>query len=115
MNWHPFLLIFALYSLNPVTISVYPHFAMQPATFRITVLVPRHVDNRKLCYAVTGPEEKRSCLSLDGWQARRTWTVYWELRTAGEYEATATLTRMVDGREQRHVQAQPFRVIGIEP
>jgi hypothetical protein len=116
MNWPPLLLIFALYTLNPITISVYPAFAMQPATFRITVMVPRHFENRHLCYGVTGPEDKKSCLSLDSWQSRRTWTVYWSLRTAGEYEAIATVTRRDAGRERSYIARQPFRVIGgMEP
>lgn len=109
------LLIFALYSLNPVTLSVYPAFAMQPATFRITVLVPRHVENRRLCYDVTGPEDKRSCFSINGAEDRRVWTVYWNLRTAGDYTASAILTRMEDGRERIYREERPFRVLGMEP
>lgn len=110
-----FLFVAALYTLNPVTISIYPQFAMSPATFRITVMVPRHLENRQICYSVDGPEFKKSCVSLDGWQARRTWTVFWDLRTGGEYEAVAVLTRITEGRTEQFRSQQPFRVIGIEP
>lgn len=110
----PFLLIFALFTLNPVTISVYPQFAMTPATFRVTVLVPRHVENRLMCYSVDGPELRRSCISLDGEHSQRVWTSYWELRTSGDYVANAELTRVHLGKTERHTDRQPFRVIGGE-
>ncbi len=115
MTYFPFLFVAALYSLNPVTLSIHPPASMAPATFRITVLVPRHLDNRKICYGVDGPELKNSCFTLDGWQARRTWTVYWSLRVAGEYEATADLLRIEGGKEKHYVQRQAFRVVGFEP
>lgn len=112
MTW-PFLFVAAMFTLNPVTVSVYPSFAMvHAASFRITVMVPRHLDNRHLCFGVTGPEDKKSCLTLDGFQARKTWTVYWTLRTAGEYQAMADLTRIEAGNERHYVSQQPFRVIG---
>jgi len=108
------LFVAALYTLNPVTISIYPPASMAPATVRITVLVPRHLDNREVCYGFSGPEDKKSCLTLDGWQARRTWTVYWPIRTAGEYLAEATLTRVTEGKTQTYRQQAPFRVVGFE-
>lgn len=111
----PFLFIAALFTLNPVTLSVYPAFALQPATFRITVLAPRHAANRRLCFGYDGPELKQSCLDLDGANDRRVWTVYWDLRTGGEYEAVALLTRVQDGQTKQYRDARPFRVIGIEP
>lgn len=111
----PFLFVAALYTLHPTTISVYPAVAMAPATFRITVLVPRHLENRQICFGVDGPELKRSCVQLDGFNARRSWTVYWELRGSGEYMASAVLTRMTDGREKTFRNEQPFRVLGMEP
>jgi len=109
------LFVAALYTLNPVTISIYPPASMAPATVRITVLVPRHLDNREVCYGFSGPEDKKSCLTLDGWQARRTWTVYWPIRTAGEYLAEATLTRVTEGKTQTYRQPAAFRVLGFEP
>lgn len=111
----PFLFIAAFYVLNPVTVSLYPPFAMSPATFRITVMVPRHAQNRQLCYAIDGPEMKKSCIQLDGESSQKVWTVYWDLRTAGEYEASAVLTRMTDGRERTYRDSHPFRVLGYEP
>lgn len=110
----PFLFVAAL-TLNPVTLSLYPQLAHAPATFRLTVMVPRHAENRQICYSVDGPELKRSCLTLNGAEDRRVWTVYWSLRTAGEYEAVATLTRIEAGRERLYVDRRPFRVIGMEP
>lgn len=115
MSSWPFLFVAALYSLNPITISVYPRFSLPPATFRITVLVPRHADNRRACWAIDGPELKRSCIDLAGVESRRAWTVYWDLRSVGEYEASATLTRMEDGRERYYVSRQGFQVLGMEP
>ena len=114
MSSYPLLLVFALYSLNPITVSVYPAFAMAPATFRITVLVPRHLENRKLCLSYDGGEMRRSCHDLQGFNSRRSWTVYWGVRTAGEYSASAELTRMENGKERIYRTAQAFRVIGME-
>ena len=114
MTGWPFLFVAALFSLNPITLTIYPAFAMRPATFRITVLVPRHEQNRRVCWQVDGPELKRSCLSINGAEDRKSWTVYWELRTAGEYLASAILTRSEDGRERIYREDRPFRVIGME-
>jgi hypothetical protein len=108
------LLIGALYSLPAVSISVYPHFSGSPATVRITVLVPRHLENRRLCFGYSGNEDRRSCLDLDGFTARRSWTVYFDIRSPGEYQAEAVLTRMTDGKETYFRQQAPFRVIGFE-
>ena len=110
----PFLFVAALYSLNPVTVSVYPSVSMSPATYRITVLVPRHFDNRRICFGYSGNEGRTSCVDLEGWTSRRSWTVYYDIRTAGEYQAEAVLTRITEGREQIHRSQQPFRVVGIE-
>lgn len=116
MSWFPFLFVAALYTLHPVTISVYPHFAMSPATFRITVLVPRHPQSRRICFGVDGPELKKSCEDLAGWESRKSWTVYWSLRSPGDYEATAILTRNEQGRDKQYRSVQPFRVLGgMEP
>lgn len=112
MSW--FVFIAALYTLNPLTISVYPPVSMAPATIRITVMVPRHVANRWLCFGVDGPELKRSCLELDGEASRKVWTVYWAFRSVGTYEASAVLTRLVDGRVTHVADRQPFQVIGPE-
>jgi hypothetical protein len=115
MTGWPFLLIAALYASVPaVTISIAPPFSLAPATFRITVIVPRHPDNRKICFSVEGPEMKRSCEDLPGFEARRTWTVYWSLRTAGEYQAEAELTRMESGKAQHYRDVRSFRVLGME-
>jgi hypothetical protein len=108
------LLIGALYALPPVTISVYPSISMVPATVRLTVLAPRHVDNRRICLSYDGGEMRRSCEDLQGIGSRRSWTFYWDVRTAGEYIATAKLTRMESGREHIYTSNQSFRVIGIE-
>ena len=109
----PFLFIAALFTLNPVTVDVYPPFGMAPASFRIRVMAPRHAANRAICYGVEGPELKRSCFTLEGAQAQRIWTVFWELRAPGEYEASATLTRIEDGREKYYRARRPFQVIGF--
>ena len=112
----PFLFIAALFFVpNPVTLDVYPPVAMAPATFRFRVIAPRHIDNRVICWGYDGPQLKRSCLTLDGQYDRRVWTVYWDLRVGGEYEASAMLTRVEDGRVKRYSDARYFRVIGLEP
>lgn len=119
MSW-PFLFVAALYTLNPVTLTVYPPFGLPPATFRITVLTPRHADNRNLCISFADVDDdrapiRRSCQSMAGDLERRVRTVYWDVRSAGEYVAVADLTRMEQGRETHYVQRQPFRVLGVEP
>lgn len=118
----PFLFIAAMYALMPATVnlSVYPTVAMPPATFRVLVIVPRHAENRQLCVAYSLSTDplvpiRRSCQSMSGEQERRVRTLYWDVREAGEYEASATVTRMTDGRERVYTERQPFRVIGMEP
>jgi hypothetical protein len=115
-SW-PWIFIAALYALPaPVTVSVYPTFGMPPAMFRITVLAPRHAENRLLCFAADGPELRRSCQTLHGEASQRVWTVYWTVRTPGAYVAEAILTRMEDGRARIYVSREPFRVVGdVEP
>lgn len=120
MTLPPLLLVFALFTLNPVTISVYPHVSGSPATFRMTVLTPRHAANRSLCLSYhlqIAPEIpiRRSCHTMAGDTERRVRTVYWDVRESGEFEASAILTRMEDGREKTYRSTQPFRVIGLEP
>lgn len=121
-GWHPFLFVAALYSaaLNPVMLTVYPPFSLPPATFRITVLAPRHADNRNLCLSIADADDdrnylRRSCQSMAGELERKVRTVYWDLRSPGEYVAVADLTRMEDGREKHYVSRQPFRVLGEQP
>lgn len=115
----PFLLIMAMFTLNPITLSVYPQFSLsRPATFRLAVLTPRHTDNRNVCldYRLVGDADpvRSSCQSMDGANGARVRTVYWDVRAAGEYEAVATLTRMEAGRERLYVDRRSFRV-GMEP
>jgi hypothetical protein len=116
----PFLFVAALFALHPVTVSVYPTVSLaQHATFRLTVMAPRHEDNRELClgYRHPGPLEpwqRRSCQSMDGIHATRTRTVYWDVRMSGEFEAVADLKRIEAGREKHYIDSRPFRVVGIE-
>ena len=112
MTSFPFLFVAALFFVQPVSLRVYPAFAMAPATFRFLVLVPRDTRNRQLCYGYSGNEDRKSCVQLDGDQARRTYTAYWSLRTAGEYQAMAIVTRNEGGAIKSYVETQPFRVIG---
>ena len=114
MSTFPFLFVAALFFVPPVSLSVHPAFALAPATFRILVIVPRDARNRQACWGFTGPEDRKSCVQLDGDQARRTYTVYWNVRTAGEYLASAILTRSEDGRERIYREDRPFRVIGFD-
>jgi hypothetical protein len=115
VNWWPFLLVGALYAVpSPVTISVFPHVSMVPATVRLTVLAPRHVDNRRICWSVDGSEFKKSCLDLPGFDSRRVWTVYWPIRSPGAYEAVAVLTRNELGKDKIYTSRQSFQVIGSE-
>lgn len=106
------LTIGAMFTLNPLTLSLYPPVSMAPATVRITVLAPRNPGNRLLCWQVDGPEFRKSCRSLDGENAPRVWSVYWNLRTSGEYVAEAVLTRVTEGKTQTYRETQPFRVVG---
>ena len=109
----PFLFIAALYAVSPLTLTVYPPVSHAPASVRIRVVTERHAANRSLCYGYDGPQFKRSCLELDGAHDRRSFTVFWELRQDGEYEAQAVLTRIEDGRISRYTDQQPFRVVGF--
>lgn len=113
MTW-PFLFVAALYALSPISIQVYPPFSMAPATFRILVIVPRDASNRNLCYAYGASDviDRRSCLSLDGERAKRSYITYWNIRAPGDYTATAVLTRMEDGKAKLYIDRQPFHVLG---
>lgn len=113
MNF-PFLLIFALYAVTPVSLTVFPQFGMAPATFRFLVIVPRDEQNRQICFGYSGAEDRRSCTTMDGANASRVYTTYWHIRTTGDYVADATLLRMEHGREKTYRETQPFRVIGPE-
>lgn len=115
VTW-PFLFVAALYALSPISIQVYPPFSMAPATFRILVIVPRDASNRNLCYSYGTNDviDRRSCLSMDGENAKRAYTTYWNIRTPGEYTATAVLTRMENGKEKVYSDRAPLRVIGPE-
>jgi hypothetical protein len=111
----PFLFIAALYLYSPLTLNVYPTVSAAPATFRFLIIVPRDKSNREICFGYSGNEDRKSCTTLDGENSRRVYTTYWNIRAAGEYTATAELTRMEDGQRKRVTQSQPFRVIGPEP
>src|SRR5689334_2113840 len=102
----PFLFVAALYALMPapVTLFIRPTFSMAPASFQATILIERHDGNRLLKVEYDGPEYKSSEYQLDGATSKRAFQPrVWELRSAGEYLATATLTRIVEGKEKKLV------------
>lgn len=111
----PFLFIAALWAsaLNPITLSVYPAVGMPPMTVRARTIVERHPDNRILCLAYEGPEDKKSCFALEGEKDSRVFTKFWFLRVSGEYHALADLTRIEGGRERHYLARQDFTVIGF--
>lgn len=110
----PFLLIFALFFVDgPVAIYVRPQYAMSPAGFQATVFIERDPDNRLLKIEYDGPEYKASYHQLDGAQRQRIFQPrVWELRTAGQYVARATLIRVTNGRSKTLVSTKDFRVLG---
>lgn len=111
----PFLFVWAIFALSPVTISVFPPAQLPPAPFRVRAIVARHADNRRLWIEIDGPEYKRSLFEIEGAQAQRVFEpVRVELRAAGEYVATATLVRIEGGRERNFIARQPFRVLGLD-
>lgn len=113
----PFLLVWAIFALSPVTISVVPAFsAAHPAQFNARATIERHADNRLLELAFDGPEYKFTAFQIDGAQPQRVFApVRVEFTAPGEYLATATLTRIEGGRAHHYVASQPFRVLGLEP
>lgn len=113
----PFLLIFALYAIRgPVEITVRPSFAMAPNGFQATIIIDRDEHNRLLEIEYDGPEYKYSQYQLDGDKSKRAFQPRpWYLRSVGEYIATATVTRIVEGQTKKLVATAQFRVLGGEP
>lgn len=110
----PWLFIAALYTINPISLSVWPGFAqVQPATFTFVVRIQRDPQNRTACFVTDGPERRSSCWLMDG-QSQQSYRFERTFRVGGEYEATAIVTRDVQGQEQSFTEARPFRVIGPE-
>jgi hypothetical protein len=112
----PFLLIWAMYFLPVVDISVFPPMAHAPAAFRARAIIEKHPDNRLLIMEVDGPEYKSSQWVIEGAQRQRVFQ--WqrlELRSVGEYVAKATLIRITDGRERKHIATVVFQVRGFDP
>ena len=119
MSLPPLLIVWAMFAVNAITLSVYPPVSTVPATVRMTVWTPRDAANRSVCVsyhlqAVPDLPIRRSCQPLDGANDRRVRTVYWDVREAGTFDAEAVLTRMEDGKATTYRSAQPFRVIGPE-
>lgn len=117
----PLLLIFAMYFLpGPVQISVRPKVAFPPGAFLVRATIERDPGNRQLVleavrYGVF--RERRTPFQIDGAQRQRVFTptnkcICWSDLPAGEYEAVATLTRIVEGKTQTYVAREPFRVLG---
>lgn len=120
MSFPPLLIVWALYTLNPVTISVYPAFTIEGGGIRVRAIIERHAQNRSLVLEAVRFQifqERRTPFQLDGAQRQRVFTptnacICWQDLPAGEYDAVATLTRMEDGKARIYRSVQPFRVIG---
>lgn len=120
MSLPPVLLVFALFTLNPVTISVYPPFIHEGGGIRVRAIIERHAQNRSLVLEAVRFhvfQERRTPFEIHGAQSQRVFTptnacICWMDLPAGEYDAVAILTRMEDGHAHRYRSVQPFRVIG---
>ena len=119
----PFLFIAAMYAFwSPVAVRVYPQAMLAPGAVRVTAIIERHADNRKLVLKAVQDRTfdiRVSTFSLDGAQSQRVFTptnkcICWDGLPAGEYELVATLTRMVEGKAQTFTDQRNFRVIGME-
>lgn len=104
------LWICALSVEHPVALSVFPRVDLRvPGQIRARLTVPRHPDNRAVCWAYDGPEYRSLCWTVDG-RSPRTETVWWYLRHAGGYEALASVTRMEEGRSRQYVVRTSFQI-----
>jgi hypothetical protein len=85
-------------------------FAMAPATFRSTVFVEKHPDNRILRVSVDGENFYRSSdIPLEGTEAPRTHEVLWRDLPAGEYQVSTVL---YGSTGTRAVLVRTFTVVG---
>lgn len=103
------LQLLAQIKIEPVRISVYPQAAF-PSTFRILIRTAQHPDNRQLCFELQ--PLRKSCHAVDGEHEPRSWTIFYEIRSPGNYTATADLLRVEGGREKHYLASSNFQVLG---
>lgn len=79
---------------KPLELRVRPKAAQSPATIRVTALIERHPDNRKITIeAESGAFFRSSSSSLDGADAPKSYTRVFASLPAGTYTVTATVER----------------------
>jgi hypothetical protein len=95
----------------PVTLTVYPQVAHAPATFRVSIRIEKHPDNRELWLLWEGPRSGRTGLeSIDERDpAQYVWTDRLADLPAGEYTAQAFLIRTNSVHQSAAI---PFTVLG---
>lgn len=71
----------------PLRMSIYQTVGMAPLTLRVKVRA--EAEGREVCIIVAGPEDRRSCRTLNG----ITWTTDFLLRSSGEYSVFAVSER----------------------
>lgn len=97
-----------------ITLSLSHSVSPQPASFRARVQIQPHPDNRWWCVVFDGPEYKRSCRELEGVGSPRTFTVWFNNLSGGEYAAVAELYRVTEGEPKTIRSALVrFQVIGL--
>jgi hypothetical protein len=90
---------------------------MVPGGFRVRAMIERHEANRGLFLEYDGPMHRSSYFQIDGAQRQRMFQptnscACWTDLVSGNYIASATLIRMVNGQEKRYVAVQAFQVLG---
>jgi hypothetical protein len=96
---------------QPMTVRVSPHFALEPATLSIDLIVERNSDNRALQLSVESDNYYRSSLvQLDGDDAPSVTTMRYSSVPAGAYEVKATL--LGSGEKTRASTSAYIQIVG---
>ena len=88
---------------EPLTIAVWPAFAIAPATVTVRSRIEPNADNRSLVIVADGPELYRSSeIQLDGARAPKTFELSFHEMPGGEYEVYVIL---IDSAGRRRATA----------
>lgn len=89
------LVVYLALALQPVTVDIYPHVAIEPADVRISVRVRPNPENRGLYVEADGSMYRASFIQLDGDEAPISYQINWPAFSAGEYTIRASVSSNV--------------------
>lgn len=80
-----------------IGIVVYPRYAFEPATFRLTLRVEPDKDNREACLTYDGPQFSSSCWQVDGEHHPKLKQIYLKDLPGGMYQVEFKLRKLREG------------------